>query len=125
MKKQKISAMITIGMLIMQCLFPLLQSLANETVDVNVMPTPAIDIVLAKSKTKVDVSQFEADLKQELIKQSISSDKVKITAVEAVEANIQDSFQWNTDVASSIGSIQITNHGQNIVMKGNNKNPCR
>lgn len=114
---------ITIFMLCVQYFFPVVQSLANEAVDVSVIPSPDIDIVLAKSKTKVDVSSFEEDLKKELIKQGISPDRVKINAVEAVEANIQDSFTWETDVASSIGSIQITNQGQDIVMKGNKKNP--
>lgn len=109
----------TIFMLCIQYFFPMMKSLANETVDVNVMASPVIDIVLAKSKTKVDVSQFENDLRNELEKQNISQEKVKINAVEAVEANIQNSFNWNTDVNSAIGSIQITNNGQNIVMKGN------
>ncbi len=103
--------------------FPLLQSFANENVDVNVLPSPTIDIVLAKSKTTVDVNNFEEDLKKELIKQNISPERVNIKAVEAVEANIQDSFDWEIDVSSAIGSIDITNHGQNIVMKGNKKNP--
>lgn len=103
--------------------FPLLQSFANENVDVNVVPSPTIDIVLAKSKTTVDVNNFEEDLKKELIKQNISPERVNIKAVEAVEANIQDSFDWEIDVSSAIGSIDITNHGQNIVMKGNKKNP--
>lgn len=123
MKKSKtrIGVLITIFMLCVQYCFPLLQSLAKETVDVNVVPSQLIDIVLAKSKTKVDVSHFEKDLKQELSQQGIETDKVKISAVEAVEANIQDSFTWKTDVSSTIGSIQIANQGQDIVMKGNKK----
>ncbi len=123
MKKSKRSVvmLITIVMICVQYLFPLLQALANEAVDVNVMPSPTIDIVLAKSKTKVDVSSFEKDLKKELINQGIAEDRVKINAIEAVEANIQNSFTWKTDVSSTIGSIQITNNGQDIVMKGNKK----
>lgn len=108
-------------MISIQYFLPLMQSLASGNVDVSVMPRPEIDIVLAKSKTKVDVNNFEADLKKELTKQGISPDRVKINAVEAVEANIQSSFNWNTDVSSTIGSFQITNNGQNIVMKGNKK----
>lgn len=121
--KRNTIVFITIFMLCLQFCFPLAVSLANEAVDVSVVKAPEIDIVLAKSKTKVDVSSFEEDLKKELVKQGIATDRVKINAVEAVEANIQDSFTWETDVASSIGSIEITNHGQNIVMKGNKKNP--
>lgn len=118
---KKIMICLTIAMVGIQYFFPLLKSFANETVDVNVVPSPVVDIVLAKSKTKVDVNQFETDLKNELINQNISPDRVKINAVEAVEANIQSSFNWNTDVSSTIGSFQITNNGQNIVMKGNKK----
>lgn len=123
MKKLKkiIIVLITLMIIIVQYYFPLLLSFANETVDVNVMPCPTIDVVLAKSKTKVDVNNFEEDLKNELINQNISPDRVKINAVEAVEANIQNSFNWNTDVSPTIGSFQITNNGQNIVMKGNKK----
>lgn len=119
--KRKIEVLLTILMLCVQYCFPLLQSVAKEAVDVNVVPNQLVDIVLAKSKTKVDVSHFEEDLKQELSKQGIAIDKVKISAVEAVEANIQDSFTWETDVSSTIGSIEIANHGQDIVMKGNKK----
>ncbi len=131
MKKEKFTQMkelrkiaiilITISMMCIQYFFPLIQSFANEEVDVSVVPCPEIDIVLAKSKTKVDVNNFEADLKKELTNQGISTERVKINAVEAVEANIQNSFNWNTDVSSTIGSFQITNNGQNIVMKGNKK----
>lgn len=123
--KKRMLAFITIFAMGIQCCLPMLQSLANENeaVDVNVVPRSVIDIVLAKSKTKVDVSNFETDLKNELIKQNISPDRVKINAVEAVEANIQDSFDWSTDVSLTIGSFQITNQGQNIVMKGNRRYP--
>lgn len=113
--------LVTVFMIGTQYFFPMVQSLAKENVDVNVVPCPEIDIVLAKSKTKVDINNFEADLKEELTNQGISPEQVKINAVEAVEANIQNSFNWNTDVSSTIGTFEMTNNGQNIVMKGNKK----
>lgn len=127
LRKSTIVAVLTILIICIPYFFPLIKSLALQTdiqgIDVNVMPSPAIDIVLAKSKTQTDVTSFEEDLKKELINQGISSDKIKINAVEAVEANIQDSFSWKTDVSSKVGSISITNAGQDIVMKGNKKYP--
>lgn len=125
LRKSTVIAVLTILIICIPYFFPLIRSIASEgeAVDVNVMPSPAIDIVLAKSKTQTDVTSFEKDLKEELINQGISSDKIKINAVEAVEANIQDSFSWETDVSETVGSISITNAGQDIVMKGNKKNP--
>ena len=123
LRKSTVIAVLTILIICIPYFFPLIRSMASQGVDVNVMPSPAIDIVLAKSKTQTDVTTFEKDLKEELINQGISSDRIKINAVEAVEANIQDSFSWETDVSSTVGSISITNAGQDIVMKGNKKNP--
>ena len=63
-KQEKITiSVIIIIMTIIQYCFPLLQSLANETVDVNVVPCPVVDIVVAKSTAKVEVTNFEKDVK--------------------------------------------------------------
>jgi len=100
-------------------------SLANQKVQMSVVQVPDIDIVLAKSNTRVDLTNFEADIMTALEEEGISREKVKVSAIETQDANIQTSFNWTegTDVSPSIGSISITNSGRNVVMYGNRVNP--
>ncbi len=94
-------------------------ALASQKVTMSVTQVPNIDVVLTKAKTDVDLTNFENDLLDSLERKGITKDKVKISAVEAQSEVTTDSFEWEKDVSSSIGSISITDGGKNVVMKGN------
>lgn len=96
---------------------------ATSNVQLSLTPTPYIDIVLAKSKTSTDLTNFQSDLLTALEKQGINKNQVKISAIEAQNVNIAEGFEWQKDVSSTIGSISITNGGKNVEMRGNRTNP--
>ena len=96
---------------------------ANSNVQLSLTPTPYIDVVLAKSKTSTDLTNFQSDLLTALEKQGINKNQVKISAIEAQNVNIAEGFEWQKDVSSTIGSISITNGGKNVEMRGNRTNP--
>lgn len=100
------------------------KSLATEEQNVvlSIASKPKIDIVLAKARTKTNVSDFENKIVDALAQLNVDSSDVKVTAVETQTVNMEKAFTWNKDVSSSIGSISITNNGQNVVMKGNSNN---
>lgn len=101
----------------------LLESQAVEDVTLSLVPSPDIDIALAKAKTGVDLTNFEADLRNALKQKGVDTDKVNITAIETQKVNIQDAFAWKQDVNYTVGSIQLINGGRDVVMKGNPSNP--
>lgn len=101
----------------------LLESQAVEDVTLSLVPSPDIDIALAKAKTGVDLINFEADLRNALEQKGVDTDKVNITAIETQKVNIQDAFAWKQDVNYTVGSIQLINGGRDVVMKGNPSNP--
>lgn len=96
---------------------------ATSNVQLSLTPTPYIDIVLAKSKTSTDLTNFQSDLLAALEKQGINKNQVKISAIEAQNVNIAEGFEWQQDVSSTIGSISITNGGKNVEMRGNRTEP--
>ena len=96
---------------------------ATSNVQLSLTPTPYIDVVLAKSKTSTDLTNFQSDLLTALEKQGINKNQVKISAIEAQNVNIAEGFEWQKDVSSTIGSISITNGGKNVEMRGNRTNP--
>ena len=96
------------------------KSFANtQNVVVSITQKPKIDIVLAKSKTKTDVTNFKDEISSELKAQNIDISDVVISAVQAEQIDLTKNFTWKNDVSSSIGSISITNNGQSVVMTGN------
>lgn len=95
---------------------------AAETVELSFMPTPYIDIVLAKGRTVVNLDNFKTDMEQALKDQGIDISKVNIYAIESEEVNMQDAFEWKQDISSSVGSISFANNGRDIRMKGNPTN---
>ena len=95
---------------------------ADQNVIVSITPKPKIDIVLAKSKTTTDVTNFEANMLQELRNQNIDTSDVRISAVQAEQVDLTNSFAWGSDVSPSIGSISIVNNGQSVTMTGNPTN---
>ena len=96
---------------------------ATSNVQLSITTTPYIDVVLAKSKTSKDLTNFQSDLLTALEKQGINKNQVKISAIEAQNVNIAEGFEWQKDVSSTIGSISITNGGKNVEMRGNRTNP--
>ena len=95
----------------------------NQDVKVSIKVKPKIDIVLAKSRTKTDVTNFEKDLLEALKKQNIDTDDVRISAVQAEQVDMTKNFAWKQDLSSSIGNISIVNNGQSVTMNGNSSNP--
>lgn len=92
---------------------------ANQSIKVSVTEAPDVDVVLTKGKTKVDLKNFEKDLKAELSNQNISPDKIHIQALSAQNVQTQKSFEWLKDISSSIGSISLNETGNNVNMYGN------
>ena len=121
-KKRIISVTIIllIAIFILQGLFYVIS--AAEVVELTLMPSPYIDIVLAKGRTAVDLNNFKPDMEEALKKQGIDINKVNIYSIESETVNLQTAFQWQKDVSPSIGSINITNNGQNVMMQGNPTN---
>ena len=125
MKKTKkiiinIVSMIIISIIVLLGLIKIVS--AVETVELSFMPTPYIDIVLAKGRTVVNLDNFKADMEKALEKQGIDINKVNIYATESEEVNMQDAFEWKQDVSSSVGSISFANNGRDIRMQGNRTN---
>lgn len=96
-------------------------ALGSQKVTMTVTQVPNIDIVLAKSKTDVDLKTFEQDVLTSLSNKGISKDKVKVSAIEAQREVATDSFEWQTDTMNhNIGSITLgTGSGNNVSMTGN------
>ena len=113
---------------------PKIEAYENADITLKVSQTPNLDVILTKSKTAIDVTTFEANLKKELVKQNvmtqaeIDSGKLKISAVSTQNVTSQNNFSWTRDVKhtddkdTNIGSIDITNNGKDILMKGNFRN---
>ena len=97
-------------------------SLTASNVSFQIVPDPEIDVVLTKSKTSTNVTNFKNDLLNALAAQGINKNLVNITSVEAENVDIANGFTWQRDVSSSIGSISIVNKGKDVVMKGNETN---
>ena len=97
-------------------------SFSSQEISFSLTPDPYIDIVLAKSKTNTNVTNFKQDLLNALNTQGVNTNLVNITSVEAQDVNIADGFDWKRDVSASIGNISITSNGKNVEMKGNRTN---
>ncbi len=97
-------------------------SLTASNVSFQIVPDPEIDVVLTKSKTSTNVTNFKNDLLNALAAQGINKNLVNITSVEAENVDIANGFTWQRDVSSSIGSISIVNNGKDVVMNGNETN---
>ena len=95
----------------------------EQNVTLSIMSKPKIDIVLAKSRTKTDVTNFETDMTKALENVNIDTADVRITSVKAQNVNMETAFKWQQNINPSIGSISITNNGQDVVMRGNPSNP--
>lgn len=119
---------IIIAILIAVLLCAGIYSYASQQVKIKISQTPNVDIVLTKSQTEFDLTNFEQNLKQELINQKvmtqteIDNGKLNISAVDTQIIETQSSFSWQKDIDSNIGSVTFTNNGKNVSMVGNTKN---
>lgn len=95
---------------------------AADIVELSLVPSPYIDIVLAKGRTNINLNNFKADMEKALENRGIDISKVNITSIESQDVNLQDAFKWNEDISTSIGSIKIENNGKDVYMKGNPSN---
>ena len=95
---------------------------AVDTVELSFMPSPYIDIVLAKGRTTVNLDNFKTDMEEALADEGIDISKVNIYAIESEEVNLQTAFEWKEDISSSVGSISFANNGRDIQMRGNRTN---
>ena len=106
-------------------------TLANQSVQVEVKPLPNIDIVLTKSRSSVDLTNFTPHLKAKLMDKGviagIDDEKIRITDIKQEEVNLTQAFDWtnsnNNDVSSVIGAINPSNNGANVSMVGNPSKP--
>ncbi len=94
-------------------------SFSSQQVSISLFPNPKVDIVLAKSKTTTDVTNFETDILNQLQSLGVNTSNVQVTSVESEEIDMQNSFKWQQDLDLSIGDIDITNDGQDVEMVGN------
>ena len=101
---------------------------ASQLVKIQISQMPNVDIILTKAQTQADLSNFEAELKRELIQQNVMSEaeiesgKVNIQAIDTQTIESQEEFSWEQDVSSAIGSVSFQNNGKNVVMTGNRTN---
>lgn len=97
---------------------------ASQQIKIEVQQTPKVDIIMTKSKTSADVSNFEEELKRELVAQGVMSQsdidagKLNIQAVEARKVESQESFDWQGS-SNQISSITFGENGKNVFMRGN------
>ncbi len=120
---KRILAITLIIILIYSIQLPIFNVNAANMVSLKLIPQPYIDVVLAKAKTETDLTTFEQDLRAALKKLAVDTDKVNISAIEAQQVDLQNSFQWEQDVSTSIGSLTLDSTGQNVVMRGNPSRP--
>lgn len=89
----------------------------QNNVSLNVTNNQNVDVVLTKGNTTMNLTNFKADLLSALSKQGINTSKVNISAIETAQTDMQNSFSWNRDVSSSIGSISTSSNS--VSMAGN------
>ena len=117
------------GILIAAILCAGIYTYASQQVKLEISQTPNVDVILTKSQTDADLTEFEKKLKEELIAQNvmsqteINSGKIKISAIDTQTVTTQESFNWEKSVNSTIGSVTFTNNGKNVSMTGNKTLP--
>lgn len=99
------------------------RSEAASSVQIRLQPNPKIDIVTSKIKSTTDISNFKQDILNALARKGIDTTQVNVEDLKTEITNLQDSFSWRQDLNTSIGSITLTNNGQNVKMVGNQSLP--
>ena len=95
---------------------------AAERVELSLVPSPYIDIVVAKGRTNVDLNNFKTDMENALRTRGIDINKVNIISIESQNVNLQTAFEWKEDKDPNVGSIDIQNDGKDVYMEGNPTN---
>lgn len=101
---------------------------ASQVVEIEVSQMPNVDIILTRSQTQVDLTEFDKRLKEELVAQGvmsqseIDSGKVNISAIDTQTIETQEVLRWNESVSTSVGSVSFGNDGKDVVMVGNRTN---
>ena len=125
--KGKFNRVITYLLVILTILTMIISTFGNnqssaaedQNVTISIFPKPKVDIVLAKSRTTTNVTNFKNDLMNALKSQGVDTSDVNITSVQAEQVDLQNSFSWQQDLSGSIGSIAFANGGRDVTMKGN------
>lgn len=119
--RRKVIGSLMVIMIILTLIVSILTtvSFSSQQVSISLFPNPKVDIVLAKSKTTTDVTNFETDILNQLQSLGVNTSNVQVTSVESEEIDMQNSFKWQQDLDLSIGDIDITNDGQDVEMVGN------
>ena len=120
-KKKFIFKLISLVLACLTVLSIVVYAIDNSGVSLEVAEQKTVDVVLARSKTGVDVTNFNEDLYTKLEEKGITRDRVNIMALEQELANMQSNFTWQQWISSKIGSINLTNNGSVVDMKGNTK----
>lgn len=129
-KHRWIKSLISFVMVFTMIPLPTSTVLANETVNVNVLNNPIIDVFLAKGISQLNTTNFKTDILAGLQRDGYSTDNIEINEIQSAEVNISSAFNWNTSymnyntmsggsTGNGIGNISITNNGSSINMVGN------
>ena len=107
-----------------QAVIPVATVLAEEQqqIDLEIAQQKDVDVVLTLGSSNVVATNFDADLIRELQERGVDPSRVNVQAITTQDQNIQTEFNWNQDVYSHIGSINIQNNGSKIQMYGNRTN---
>lgn len=98
-------------------------SFSSQQITLSIIPDPKIDIALTKSRSTTNISNFKDDILKALEEKGVKTKDIRIIDLEGQNINMQDAFTWQEDISSTIGSITVTEGGQNVIMKGNSSKP--
>ena len=117
--KKKTSKILSFGIALSILLGTLINPMAAENINIDVIETPKIDITLTSKDTNLDLTNFESDLTNKLKQIGIDTSNINFTKTKSNTSIPQNSFVWeeNTNISKILTSIQ---KGSNyIYMKGN------
>lgn len=100
----------------------------NLNIDLQITQDKNVDVVLTLGKSKIDATNFEADLNKKLSEKGLDTSRLNIQALEVEEANVQqqDQFDWmyyGHDIQDGwwpVGNKRIThsNEGRDLFFDG-------
>ena len=123
MKKKlvKVLALIFILLLFLGSVYNIAIAEVQDVV-LSIYPRPKIDVILAKSRTKTDVSNFKDKLTAELTKERVDTSDIEIQEIQAQTITDVSSFDWVRKESSSVGKITIQEGGKDVEFVGNQTN---
>ena len=69
-------------------------SFSSQEVSISLFPNPKVDIVLSRTRTTTDVTNFESDILRQLQNLGVNTSNVRVTSIQSEEVDIQNSFRW-------------------------------